>query len=353
VPVELLVARAVVDEQEAAGLQVVLQRRPLLGAELRVAEAGQIQERVRRQLSLRRVNIFEVEVDRQRRIAGQLAQPLVAAVRVGVPVALVAQLGERELLPATDLRPLQLVRHRLHLGHLPQRGDVADDVHAQADGVAGDHGPAARRAGHTLLRRRRPELVPAAAHVGRREHDRGARAQVHAEDLRRPLARPCVPLGHVEIMHVGVPVERPEDRVVHLQHVEGAVGEHCPDLVAERLRERRAAQRGVADQGAAVDQVLPQRGPLVVAEAELLVARQVQGRQRRRLARLVHGHQFVEVQHLPAVPKSEFGSRVAHQVVDVAGVGHVVLRVAVHQLGDEQRRRRLGLRLAAAQRHSR
>ena len=74
---------------------------------------------------------------RQRRVRRQAAQHLHRAVGVGIPVALVPQLGQHELLP----RAIRLVadepRDGLRLGHLPQGGDVADEVDAEADGVAG------------------------------------------------------------------------------------------------------------------------------------------------------------------------------------------------------------------------
>ena len=67
----------------------------------------------------------------------------------------------------------------------------------------------------------------------------------------------------------------------------------------------------------------------------------------------MHGHQFVELDGRFAVPTVDLIADVPQQVVDVAGVGHVVLVGAVDQAGDEQRRFRLGLGLAAAHRRGR
>ena len=90
VAVERIVAGAVIDKEKTARVQMAAQAVDLLVAEFRIAEAGHVQERERSYLGLDRINVLQVEADRQRRLVGQVAEQLNAAVRIGVLCARVS-----------------------------------------------------------------------------------------------------------------------------------------------------------------------------------------------------------------------------------------------------------------------
>ena len=104
-------------------------------------------------------------------------------------------------------------------------------------------------------------------------------------------------------------------------------------LVAEGGEELGATATGVAQEGAAVEDVLADRGALVGGERERLVAADVEDGDLRRLARLVERDQLVDVPGLLAVPEAQLVPAVAHQVVDVAGVFGVVDVAGVFAVG--------------------
>ena len=136
--------------------------------------------------------------------------------------------------------------------------------------------------------------------------------------------------------------------MVALERVEGPLREQSLDLGPEGIGELLTATAGVAEQGAAVEQVLRHRLALLGSQLEGLVAADVQARNLALFAGLVQGHQLVDVHLLPAVPEADGGADVAHQVIDVAGVGVPVLGGAIFELGDHQGRSRLGLGLATS-----
>ena len=193
-------------------------------------------------------------------------------------------------------------------------------------------------------------LVPTATHVPGRQDHGGPTADVHAQQLGRALEVVLHTVLECPVMHVGVLVVGTEDRVIELEVVERAVGEHPHHLAHERPPKLLAATAGVSQQRATVKNVLPQCDSLVGAEPEHLVAAYIKDGDLGLLVRLVVGHHLLDRQVTPAVPQAQFVAAVPHQVVDVAGIGVPVLGRAVLELGHHQRRSRLGLRFAATQR---
>src|SRR5438132_1205628 len=67
---------AIVDEQKTARLQVMPQRVDCIVAELRIAVARHVEERIRRDLRFDRVDVFHVELHGQTRLGGDVTEEL-------------------------------------------------------------------------------------------------------------------------------------------------------------------------------------------------------------------------------------------------------------------------------------
>src|SRR5258706_13524848 len=106
-----------------------------------------------------------------------MAKELMNAIRVGVPIALMAELGKRETLARAFRHRLNFAGDGLHLAEFALGSDVTDKIDAEPNRVAGNH------ARPVLVR----VLVPAAAKVVRRHDDGSAAANIHAEELWRAL----------------------------------------------------------------------------------------------------------------------------------------------------------------------
>ena len=245
IAIEAREARRVVDEQKAAGVQMPPQCLHFFGAEGRVVHAGHQHDRRIGQLLDIGVDRLDGEVDRNRRaIVGQ-ANQLIEAVGIGVPVALMAQVSDRDRRPTLGLLAQNLARVGLGHGKAAIGRDVADDVHAQPDRIVGHDGLRGRGLDVAGARGRGSEkLVPAAGHVvGRIDHG-GPGGDVQPQQYRRALALGVHPFGRLKIMDVAVGIVRPQDRMIERQRVETAVGKDGLHFAGERSGELLAAQRG-------------------------------------------------------------------------------------------------------------
>ena len=156
------------------------------------------------------LNAAEVKLHGQAGINRQVPQPLLRAVGIRIPVAVVLELSHLESLPRPSNRGLQFPGHRLHFAELTQASHVTDHVDSQPDRVPGQQpGPV-----------RVNMLIPSATHVPWSQNHGGATADVHPDQLGRPLEIVLNPVLERPVMHVGVLVVGTEDRVVEFELVE-------------------------------------------------------------------------------------------------------------------------------------
>ena len=172
-------------------------------------------------------------------------QQVVDCRRIGVPIALVDQLGEHQIVAGGGGRLVIDLRGAEEPPKLETAEDIRNDVGTQLPGLGNYHAEAAG----VLV------AVPAAGQVARREDHAGAAAEVDPFEAGRPAEGRAIALLVGQVAEL---VVRRIDRFLGQHGVQGAAGEDQFNLAAERLGEIVPAATGVGNDCAAVHYVAGQ-----------------------------------------------------------------------------------------------
>ena len=129
---------------------------------------GDVKQRIGRRLRVLQADVLALELHFQRRVVPGEFQQIVHARRIGIPIAVVDDLGEDEIVAAGGRGLVIDLRRTQEPAQLERAEDVGDQVRADLPGLVDHHARAARM----LV------AVPAAGQIARRKDHARAAAEV-------------------------------------------------------------------------------------------------------------------------------------------------------------------------------
>ena len=260
-----------VGQQQPARLQIAPQHGGVLVRPGKLPVPGHVQQRIPGHPRVFQADVLAFELHFHRRVVADVLQKIMHRRRIGIPIAVVDQLREHQVVATGGGRLVIDLRAAQETPKLERAEDIRNQIRPKLPGLVDDNACAARMI----------VPVPTARHVARRKDHARATAEIDPFETGRLDKRRSVPflIGQIAQFVIGR-----VDRLLGQHLAQGAAGKYQLDFTPERLGEIVPAAAGVADDRPAVEHVPREILPNLVVERELVVPGE---QQRRQLAGIV------------------------------------------------------------------